>query len=52
MRLKRTGETDRPVKAGLLPASRVAQVLGDEITETRTLIQFAEHNQAAVGGDP
>jgi hypothetical protein len=42
----------RQGKLGVLPTPRVAQVLGNQITETQTFIQFADHNQASVGGDP
>src|ERR1019366_2885128 len=47
---KRTCGTDLPVEAG--PTPRAAQVLHDEIAETRTFIQCAEHNQSTAGGNP
>jgi hypothetical protein len=38
-------------KLGVLAAARVGQVLFDEFPEAESLVQFADHNQAAIGGD-
>jgi hypothetical protein len=36
---------------GVLTAARIPQVLADQIAEAQTLVQLANQNQAAVGGD-
>jgi hypothetical protein len=38
-------------KLCVLAAARVSQVLWDEISQAESLVQFADHNQAPVGGD-
>jgi hypothetical protein len=42
----------RQWKLRVLPAPRVGQVLGDEITEAQTFVQLTNQNQATIGGDP
>jgi hypothetical protein len=38
-------------KLCVLAAARVPQVLWDEISQAESLVPFADHNQAPVGGD-
>jgi hypothetical protein len=41
----------RQRKLGVLTAARIPQVLSHQIAEAQTLVQLANQNQAAVGGD-